>query len=141
MQWHTSFVDLPQWCNRTLAPDAVLRASVGATQVGGVGFTSPDKGKNGGRPISPASHPTLDKLLLVFTKKLEREEEVMQGEAQEKVKVEKMAAIQRQLEIIHSARQLVADEPSGVIFQKYTRTINKLNMQLLQECAIECDDE
>jgi hypothetical protein len=80
-------------------------------------------------------------LLLVFTKKLEREEEVMQGEAQEKVKVEKMAAIQRQLEIIHSARQLVADEPSGVIFQKYTRTINKLNMQLLQECAIECDDE
>jgi hypothetical protein len=95
MQWHTSFVDLPQWCNRTLAPDAVLRASVGATQVGGVGFTSPDKGKNGGRPISPASHPTLDKLLLVFTKKLEREEEVMQGEAQEKVKVDKMAAIQR----------------------------------------------
>jgi hypothetical protein len=141
MLWYTSFVDLPQWCNRTLAPDAVLRAGVGGTQVGSVGFTSPDKGKNGGRPPSPASNPALDKLLVAFTKKLEKEEEVMESAAHEKVKLDRMAAIQRQLQIINAARELVAGEPSGAIFKGYTRALEKLNMKLLDECAIGCDDE
>lgn len=132
--WHSSFVELPQWCNRTLAPEGMLRAGVGGTTLGAPGFTSPDKGKNGGKASSPGSIPALDKLLEAFTKKMEREE-ITKSDCQESVKAERMDAIQKQLAIIYAARKLVDDESQGSVYASYTSAIEKLNTKLLAECA------
>ncbi len=136
MLWHTQFVSLPQWCNRTLAPQSMLRAGVGETE--NLSFTTPDKGKTNGRPASPAvpgSSVALEKLIEVFTKKMESENAVTTTDPTQK-KSEQMAGIHKQLEVLYAARKIASDDEfrDEAAIQKFTSAIQKLNEKLLEEC-------
>lgn len=141
MLWHENFAAIPQWCNRTLAPNAMLRAGVGDTSIRDASFTSPDsKGKTNGRPQSPATLDggALEKLLQVVIKKIEKE---TGGPAASEAtaKSERMAAIQKQLEVVHAARKSsnFDDTRDEHLIKKYTTAIDNLNKQLLKECDLD----
>jgi hypothetical protein len=143
MLWHENFTAIPQWCNRTLAPNAMLRAGVGDTSIRDASFTSPDsKGKTNGRPQSPATLEggALDKLLQVVIKKIEAETRPAGLAASEATaKTERMAAIQKQLEVLHSAKKSANfdDTRDTDLITKYTTAIDNLNKKLLNECDLE----
>lgn len=136
MLWHTQFVCLPQWCNRTLAPQAMLRAGVGEDNPS---FTSPEKsGKTNGRPASPAvpgNNSGLEKLIEVITKKMEADNVVTSNDPTHK-KLEQMAGIQKQLEVLYAARKGASDAEfrDDAAIEKFTIAIQTLNAKLLDEC-------
>jgi hypothetical protein len=136
MLWHTEFVSLPQWCNRTLAPQSMLKAGVGHGEI--PSFTSPDKGKTIGRPASPAgtgNSGALEKLIEVFTKKMESETGVTCTSTTDK-KSEQMAGIQKQLEVLYAARKNACDAEfrDNAAIEKFSNAIQRLNDKLVDEC-------
>jgi hypothetical protein len=131
--WHTQFVSLPQWCNRTLAPQSMLRAGVGEENLT---FTTPDKGgKSSGRPASPAVPSGLEKLIEIMTKKMEGDNVVTSTDPTHK-KCEQMVGIQKQLEVLCAARKSAADAEfrDDAAIEKFTTAIQTLNAKLLDEC-------